>query len=310
MNNDMLDYQLRNILKKWLLYLVNVKNYSINTYDAYKVDVESFLTFYYNTKSVPLSCDILSNIKKGDLRAWISKKKLGNAYSPVSIRRSLSAVKTFYRYLAERYEVKEDVVVSFSLVTKTKSLPKSVNLQDIEILLSSVNDKLEWVKIRNQLIILIMYGCGLRISEVLSLTLSDFQGDNIKVLGKGSKYRVIPVFPQIRSLVNKYVDLCPMLSDNSMNTKIFINLQGAPLSRNSFANYIARIRREQGLPEYVTSHAFRHSFATHLLESGAQIRFIQEALGHADLSVTERYTQVSKTNLLLLLRNAHPSNRK
>ncbi len=242
-----------------------------------------------------------------DFRSWLAARH-GEGFSATSTARALSVVRGFYRYL-EKQNIAENAAIFH---VRTPKLPKSLprSLQETQAITSldtvGFTQKENWVQLRDVALLTLIYGCGLRISEALGLRVKDLKEDATSLIltGKGNKQRMVPVLPQIHAAITEYKKVCPhLLSEGSI---LFVGARGKPLQPAIFQKEIRNLRNALGLPESTTPHAFRHSFATHLLAGGGDLRTIQELLGHADLSTTQRYTKVDSERLLSAYAKAHP----
>jgi integrase/recombinase XerC len=249
-------------------------------------------------------------LKARDVRAFLAARRSDEVGSR-SLARTLSALRMFYKFLERRGYGKNDAIRSVALPKLPHSVPKPLTAPKATALVDGADitaeDLPEWVIARDTAVLALLYGSGLRISEALSLKRRDapVKGrDMLRVTGKGSKTRVVPVLPVVRAAVEHYLKLCPLKlgSDDSL----FVGVRGKQLSPRIIQLRMARARAALGLPDTATPHALRHSFATHLLGAGADLRAIQELLGHASLSTTQGYTEVDRAHLLKAYTNAHP----
>jgi integrase/recombinase XerC len=228
-------------------------------------------------------------------------------FEGASNARALSTVKSFFRYLEKDTGMENAAVFHIRSPKIKKSIPKALAEGQAEQALGEIKtmSKEEWINKRNLALLTLIYGCGLRISEALSLNYKDFpKGDSITILGKGNKQRAVPVLPVVKAAIEEYVAACPYPFE--AKTPLFLGSRGGALDPAIFQRELRKLRTALGLPESTTPHAFRHSFATHLLSAGGDLRSIQELLGHASLSTTQRYTHVDKERLMNAYKNAHP----
>ncbi len=250
--------------------------------------------------------DRIAQLSPGEVRAHLASRRedgLGNA----SIARELSSLKAFIAFAQMQSGQTEAQPPRLRGPRLKKGLPRPMTPDDALGLAETVEALAQegWVGARDRAVLLLLYGAGLRISEALSLTGSDLPlGDTLRVLGKGSKQRIVPLVPVVREAVEDYVVKCPW----SMRPghPLFVGVKGGPLSQGAVQKATAQARKALGLPDTATPHALRHSFATHLLGAGADLRSLQELLGHASLGSTQIYTQVDAAALLDTYRNAHP----
>ena len=303
------DQEVIHIINNWQDYLNYQRNYSQNTLDSYLNDLNNYLSFLYKYHSIQIS---LRHIKAADIRcirSWLSSRTLDN-FNLTSTARALSSVKNFYKYLEKKIDITCHSIFSVRSPKKPKSLPKALTISETEISLGNIgmlgNEK--WIHYRNKALLTLIYASGLRISEALSITQKHLENlEFIKILGKGKKERLIPWIEESKQLVEKYVELLPYQVE--LTEPIFRGKRGGPLKRSVFNKELVNLRRMLGLPEHLSSHAFRHSFATHLLENGADLRSIQDLLGHKNLSTTQRYTKINRSHLESVYAKAHPASK-
>ncbi|MGI4775602.1 MAG: tyrosine recombinase XerC [Janthinobacterium lividum] len=298
------------IVKKWQNYLKVQRNYSTHTLISYTHDIEHFLQFmqeYY--AKIPTMEDV-SKIDIRFVRSWLTKCRLDN-YSGATSARALSGVKNFYKFLEKNAGINSHAIFSVKTPKSSKPLPKALTECELSTSIQHI-DKLSdqgWIDLRNKALLILIYASGLRISEALSLTKKHLQNvDFIKITGKGDKERLIPWIEGSKNIIEQYLKLMPY--DIEDNAPIFRGLQGKILKAPVFNRELIKLRRLYGLPEHLSSHVFRHSFATHLLENGADLRSIQELLGHRSLSSTQRYTKINLKHLENIYDSAHPLTKK
>jgi len=302
----MLDIQTQEIVNKWQKYLNLQKNCSNNTVISYNKDLKHFFEFlnYYNSEIVTIE-----QIKSVDIRlirSWLAKRKSDN-FVTSSIARGLSAVKNFYKFLEKTDQLHNHIVFSIKSPKKSKLLPKALSEEEVTISLNHIQEygNIEWVELRNKALLILIYASGLRVSEALSITKFHLKNlEFIKIIGKGSKERIIPWLPVARSLIIEYLQKLPY--ELQENEPIFRGKQGKKLQPPVFNRELIKLKRFYGLPEHLSAHSFRHSFASHLLENGADLRSIQELLGHKSLSTTQNYTKTSVKHLERAYVTAHP----
>lgn len=296
-NSKDFSIELKDVVNNFLILLLTQKRYSQNSVDAYKVDIVDFLYFLKDEKNIKFfTLQELENLSVSDFRSWLAKR-LDN-HKNISNARSLSALRSFFKFLWNESLTINCEIKKIKTPKVPKSLPKSIDKIEIEKILHEVVKfrKLEWQIKRDQALIILVYGCGLRISEALSLSLKSVQSDNLFIKGKGNKIRIVPILETVKNYIIQYLKSLPY--DLGMDDCIFIANHKKPYNRRSFNDLLINIRRNLNLPETITPHAFRHSFATHLLESGVDLKAIQQLLGHVNLGTTERYTKVNKLKLL------------
>ncbi|WP_419235011.1 tyrosine recombinase XerC [Rickettsia endosymbiont of Nabis limbatus] len=302
----MLDTQTQELIIKWQKYLSLQKNYSNHTMISYNNDLKHFLEFmnYYNSDIVTMDYIKVADIRL--MRSWLAKRKCDN-FVTSSIARGLSAIKNFYKFLEKTSDIHNHVVFSIKSPKKSKVLPKTLSEEEVNISLDHIEEygNSQWIEVRNKALLVLIYASGLRISEALSITKLHLQNlEFIKIMGKGSKERVIPWLTIARNLITEYLEKLPYeLKDDE---PIFRGKQGKKLQPPVFNRELIKLKRFYGLPEHLSAHSFRHSFASHLLENGADLRSIQELLGHKSLSTTQSYTKTSIKHLEMAYVTAHP----
>jgi integrase/recombinase XerC len=277
-----------------------------NTLKAYQTDVQGFLAFMtqYNGDSQGLAP--IARVTVRDMRAWMAHER-GRGVGARSLARSLSAVKSFYRWLAEREGFEPTAVLSTRSPKFQRKLPRPLEVKAAAAMIETVElqSSEPWVAARDAAVVTLLYGCGLRISEALSLTGTDVPLPSVlRIVGKGGKERIVPVIEPARDAVDTYLRLCPY--PTAQDEPIFRAIRGGPLSPRAIQKVMEQARLQLGLPATATPHAMRHSFATHLLAAGGDLRAIQELLGHASLSTTQAYTAVDAAHLMSVYEKAHP----
>jgi len=296
-----------NIVNEFLLYIATEKMDSRNTVISYKNDLTSFIYFIKNKLNLDPTLENFSKLKHSDFRMFLSYKKDKN-YENASISRELSAIKSFYKFLAKNKKTNNSIIGIIKNPKVKKALPRPIEKLNIDKIIDCINDmhKEKWQADRDIALCTLIYGCGLRISEALGIKRGDFfrNSDIISIKGKGGKVRNIPVLKIVKDRIINYLNDCPHTIMN--DDYLFKSSRGIKYSPVLFEKLIREIRIMLDLPESVTPHAFRHSFATHLLENGADLRSIQELLGHSNLSTTQIYTKVDKQRLLKVYKNTHP----
>lgn len=298
--NKILVNKVTNLIQVWIEYLQNIRGYGMHTLNAYQRDVIDFSKFCEIGKYDVLLPD------KYILRDYLFKLSERKLSRPTVARR-ISSLKNFFKFL-----LKEKIITSLDLsVFKSpklkRSFPKSIDSDLItKALFSLMDDKNDlWINLRDRAVVLLLYGGGLRISEALSLKKNEApNGDWLRVLGKGNKYRDVPLLPIICNGVKDYLDACPFVVKE--DAPLFLGKRGNALSPRIIQRRIENLRYSLGLPSHTTPHALRHAFATHLLSGGADLRAIQQLLGHSSLSTTQRYTDVNEAELLTLHKAIHP----
>ena len=296
----------RDALQDWLERQGALQDAADNTLAAYRADVTEFLAFMALHRGGPQGMAALERITTPEIRAWMAQLR-GGGLSARSLARKLSAVKSFYRWLAEREGFDPTAVLAARAPKFQKKLPRPLAPDAARAVIDTIDvqSQTPWVAARDVAVITLLYGCGLRISEALSLTGRDVPlGVALRIRGKGGKERMVPVLPTARDAVARYVDLCPMPIEP--DAPLFRGVRGGALNPRAIQGLMAQVRMQLGLPATATPHALRHSFATHLLEAGGDLRSIQELLGHASLSTTQAYTAVDTARLMEVYDRTHP----
>lgn len=302
---------LRDALETWLKQLAALDDASDNTIAAYRGDVAEFLDFIARHHGGAAGLDQLRGIETRDMRAWMAHAR-AEGRGARSLARALSAVKGFARWLSDREaEFDATAILSARAPRHQRPLPRPLEEDAARaVTLSISDDKAEaWIRARDAAVATLLYGCGLRISEALGLTGRDAAtaqtpGASLRILGKGGKERVVPLIPAAAEAVARYVRLCPYPVEP--DHALFRGHRGGPLNPRLITRAMEGVRLRLGLPASATPHALRHSFATHLLSRGGDLRAIQELLGHANLSTTQIYTGVDASRLMEAYRAAHP----
>ena len=294
------------LLNDWLDLKSALEGSSSNTLLAYKrdlIDFFSFLTLHNGSKD---GVSQLETINQASMRSWMAENRRSGKTSR-SIARQLSSVKSFYKWFAERHGIDPTMVLITKAPKFEKKLPRALSQEAAKEISSSIDltDNEPWIVARDTAVILLLYGCGLRISEALNLKYSEMPlTDTLKIKGKGDKFRVIPILQIAREAVKSYLKMLPF-SLNS-NDNIFRGVRGGSLNPRSIQLVMKSIREKLGIAANATPHSLRHSFATHLLTAGADLRSIQELLGHASLSTTQIYTSVDASHLMDVYSKTHP----
>ncbi|MBS0534682.1 MAG: tyrosine recombinase XerC [Proteobacteria bacterium] len=293
---------------RWHAYLGAERRMSPKTLEAYERDVGQFLGFLAEHLGGPPSLKTLAKITPADVRAFMASRRANGAGNR-TLMRSLAGARSFARFLERGGKGKVGALAAIRAPKLARTLPKplaaSAAKQMTDIDLRAGEDRETWILARDAAVLALLYGCGLRISEALGLKRGDASGkDALTVTGKGNKTRMVPVLPQVTKAIAEYIALCPY--DLPAEGPLFVGARGGPLSPRIVQLAMATLRGALGLPDTATPHALRHSFATHLLGRGGDLRSIQELLGHASLSTTQIYTAVDTARLLEVYASAHP----
>lgn len=292
----------QDIIRDWHAHLAHERRRSEHTRRAYVATAERFCAFLMEHRGGAVDAAMLRSLSAGDLRAYLAARRaggLGNA----SAARELSAIRTFLRFVGGS----NANVPQMRGPRVRKGLPRPVAPDQALDLAHEVEDNARqgWTGARDFALLLLLYGAGLRIGEALSLTGAALPfGETLRVTGKRGKTRIVPILPAVAAAVARYVEACPW--PIAKETPLFLGARGGPLQPGVVRASVRSARRALGLPERTTPHALRHSFATHLLAGGADLRSLQELLGHASLASTQVYTAVDAAHLLDIYRNAHP----
>ena len=296
------------IIADFIDYLLNTKNYSAHTASAYDADVRDFIKFYERWANATLLPADLGKIDTICFRAWLADRARRNLEHK-STARALSSVRGFYKFIARKYDIQNDAIGLISSPKVPRKLSKAVEpdeVGDMKSALIAIDSREPWIAARDWALVTLLFGCGLRISEALSLKICDIKNhpENLRIMGKGQKERIVPVLPVVYDTIEKYLDVCPF--DKSMDKPLFRSVRGLPMSARMAEKTIENLRAYLQLPDYVTPHALRHTFATALLAGGADLRSLQELLGHASLSTTQLYTKVNMAEINDIYAHAHP----
>jgi integrase/recombinase XerC len=295
------------LILEWEGFLENEKGFSQHTVNAYLIDLKYFFNFVSEHISEPCSISSFEKLSIQDFRAWLAfRHRKGLAFS--STVRSISAVKNFFKYLIKFHNFTNKSIFNLKNPKKAVPLPKALSENQVfEMLRTSleINSKDDWIILRDRALLYLLYGCGLRISEALLLRIKDLSRNFLIIRGKGSKERTVPIIPILVDYIKNYLDRCPyrLVGDDF----VFIGKQGKPLDPGVFQRQVRNLRNLLNLPEITTPHAFRHSFATHVLANGGDLKSIQELLGHEELSTTQKYTKIESKRLLEVYAKAHPA---
>ena len=292
----------------FLDWLTHERRASPLTVAAYGRDISFFIAFLTGHLDAEPDLGALGSLRAADLRAWLAaeaNRGAGNA----TRSRHLAAVRSFFRWLARRHGVSNPQVALLSAPRAKRPLPKALTARDARAVANDIGEASDdaMVQARDTALFSLLYGSGLRIAEALALNVADAPRPGsdamLRVRGKGAKERIVPVLPIVREAVAAWLRLHPA---PDADAPLFVGVRGERLNAGVAQRTLRNFRRQAGLPEHATPHALRHSFATHLLAGGADLRSIQDLLGHASLSTTQRYTSVDEARLLEVWRKAHP----
>ena len=290
-------------LRAWLEHLDHERRASPRTHEAYRACVQAYLNFLERHLGETPTLSGLGKVTAAELRAYLASRRGGDRpLAARSLSQALSAIRAFHRFLDGRLSTPN------TAIALVRGAPRPVSEDQARGLIEEAAedpDTAPWAALRDEAVLTLLWGCGLRISEGLSLKRSDAPlGETLRILGKGGKTRLAPVLPAVREAVDAYLSALPFAL--GPDEPLFRAARGGPLKPRHVQATMQRLRGRLGLSERATPHALRHSFATHLLGAGADLRSIQELLGHASLSTTQRYTAVDAAGLLGAYASAHP----
>jgi integrase/recombinase XerC len=294
------------IAVRWLQSLKSERRMAAKTLEAYARDVSQFGQFLKDHLGQPATVSDLATLTVSDFRSFMARRRKIGVESR-SLARQLSAIRSFFRFAERNAYFTNPALSALRSPKLAHSVPKPLSIQAARQVAAadvlSTDETPKWVEARDRAVLTLLYACGLRISEAIGLTLSQSKSAPLVITGKGGKARIAPVLPRVREVLDSYIALCPFPLKPS--EPMFRGLRGGPLNARNIQLLIERMRGVLNLPDTATPHALRHSFATHLLGNGADLRVIQELLGHASLSSTQIYTEVDRAHLLEQYRKAH-----
>jgi len=290
-------------LKEYLYYLKVTKNLAKNTIISYERDLQDYLQFIKKNYEIKDYNKITSEQIKNYLKS-LSKKNI----KATSVTRKISSIHSFHKYLANENLVDKDVSEKLKKPKTKKTLPTVLNIQEITAIINQTYLDNEPLDLRNRALLELAYGSGLRVSELLTLSIADLHLNKglVSVIGKGNKERIVPLGEEAIQALRDYIVKGRMkLNPKSQNT-LFVNKFGESLSRIGFYKIVQTLADKAMINKKISPHTFRHTFATHMLENGANLKSVQELLGHEDIMTTENYTHVSKAHLKNIYNEAHP----
>lgn len=284
--------EVKKLIAQWQSWLLNERRYSVHTLDAYSRDLSDFFEFTHIHLGKEVGIADLGAMEVRDFRAYLSFRA-SRHLEKSSLARELSALKNFYKWMSRHDITKNPALAVIGSPRRNKVLPKALEIDDtfnvIDVAKNVATNS--WQGLRDTAIFTLLYGCGLRISEALSLNVGDIgNNDFMRIKGKGNKERIVPLLPIVVENIKKYLAECPY--QLQPGEPLFLGARGDRLVPRIVQRQMQKIRAYLGLPDNLTPHALRHSFATHLLAEGTDLRSIQELLGHASLTTTQRYTDV------------------
>ena len=299
---------LRQAALDWIGHLGRERRLAERTLEAYGRDLEQFFRFLTGHLGEPPGLDAISLLKAADVRAFMAARR-ADGVGPRTLGRQVAALRSFGRFCEKRGFASTTAFTTVRTPKQPKSLPRALSISDAAALIDIAESLQEepWIAARDTAVLMLLYGCGLRISEALGLSRAAAPTgavETIRVIGKGGRERIVPVLPAVRRAVDDYISCCPFTLGGE--EPLFRGARGGPLSPRIVQKATEKLRSALGLEASATPHALRHSFATHLLGRGGDLRTIQELLGHASLSTTQIYTGVDTERLLDVYRRAHP----
>ena len=301
------DAAVRAAAEDWFRWLTAERRASAHTVAAYRRDLDRFLAFLAEHLGGTVDVAAFAGLRPGDVRAYLARRHR-DGLGAASLARALSAVRSFFRFLDRTGAVHNPAVGSVRAPKRPHSVPKALRPEDAKAAMRLAGEPSgggAWIALRDAAVFALLYGCGLRIAEALGLDRSAAPlGRTLVVTGKGNKQRMVPVLPVVRDAVDSYLAACP--HGLGAADPLFVGARGRRLNAGVVQKRMRQVRDALALPETATPHALRHSFATHLLAGGGDLRAIQELLGHASLSTTQRYTEVDAARLLDVYEAAHP----
>ncbi len=305
---DALSCLARNWVKEWQLWMGQERGLSPLTLSAYSLVMRDFLAFQSSHTGGPVTDATLTNLSVEECRSWLAYLLAAKKYSKSSLIRAVAVIRGFYKFLDARGYVHNPKIQTLKAPKKPRHLPRALSQEETRILLAQAGNFSEttWVGLRDVALFSLLYGAGLRLSEALNLTCEDIPttGGMLKVLGKGRKYRHVPLLPLVSKTIEAYKAACPFIFLGQ--SPLFYGIKGKKLNTSMADKSMRVLRRALHLPENTTPHSLRHSFATHLLEEEADLRTIQELLGHSSLSTTQQYMKINRKKLKETYRSTHP----
>ena len=296
------------ILNDYLSYLQLERRMSNNTMKSYEFDLINYFSFLHS-KNIKSPCHVKTKTIENYI-SEISRKKGGNSLKKNTINRHISSIKTFYHYLIDSNEIKKDPTINIISIKTNHAQRNTLLFEDVEKIISSTNNNNKKFSLRDRVIIIILYAAGLRVSELINLEIKDYmeEDDFLRITGKGDHDRYVPIGKKANEAINDYLlNLRPRLANMHNSSGILLlNKYGKKLSRMAIWNIIKDYVKMSGIKKPISPHVFRHTFATHLLEGGADLRVVQELLGHANIQTTQIYTHTDKAYLKEVYNQSHP----
>lgn len=290
----------------WEAWLRSERRLSDLTAQSYLLDTKAFFIFLKDTLGHPASLNELAHLRVSDFRSFLVVRS-HQGVSRSSIARNMSSLRNFFKFLHKKGILENTAIQAVRPARPPRTLPKPLSEEDTLMLLHKAFEmqKEPWQGLRDVALLTLLYGCGLRISEALNLTIQHFMQnpETLVITGKGNKQRIVPLLPLVKKAIGAYLKERPFSGETA---PLFIGARGEQLNPGVVQRQIRKLRAVLGLPDSVTPHALRHSFATHLLQAGSDLRSVQELLGHASLSATQRYTEIDTIRMTEVYEHAHP----
>ncbi len=299
---------MNNIIAEFLDYLACVKKYSAHTINAYQRDIADMLKFYAIYRGADILPHDMGTADTTVFRAWMADR-VRRHMTHKSTARALAALRTFYKFLRKTHQIQNEYIELIAAPKVPRTLSKAIESTDVADMhdaISVIDSNCQWIAARDWALVVVLFGCGLRVSEALGLTNRDVASrpDTLRIVGKGSKERLIPVLPAVYDAIDAYIAVRP--DGNGPDDPLFCSVRGHVMTARMAQKVVEKLRHYLQLPDYVTPHALRHTFATALLSDGADLRTLQELLGHSSLSTTQLYTRVNMAEISKIYNNAHP----
>ncbi len=296
------------IIAEFLDYLARTKNCSPHTVAAYERDIWDMIKFYAAYRGGTVLLHDMAGVDTVAFRAWMANR-IQRSISHKSTARALAAVRTFYRYLNKNYHIENHAIGLISAPKIPRALSKALETDDVADMHDAVcamDGETPWIAARDWALVVLLFGCGLRVSEALGLTNRDIaqRPATLCIMGKGNKERIVPILPAVYDAIDRYVALRP--GGAAPEDPLFRSVRGLPMTSRMAEKVVEKLRHYLQLPDFVTPHALRHTFATALLADGADLRTLQELLGHSSLSTTQLYTRVNMAEIMNIYNHAHP----
>ena len=303
-----------NSLRAWRDWLTHEKRYSKHTLEAYTHDLAAFLKFISGHLGYPPGFADFDQLTAMDFRSYLAKRN-EDGLERSSTARAMSTLRSFFKYLERQELISNTAIAAIRTPKVPKSVPKALTVEDALSAVAEVSELSDkvWIGKRDQALLALLYGCGLRLGEAIRLNRGDLPGvgsneGSMVITGKGNKQRLVPVLPMVQKVIEEYLAHCPF--PHTDDDPLFVGARGGRINPGVVQRLVRDLRALLRLPETATPHALRHSFATHLLGGGGDLRTIQELLGHASLSTTQRYTEVDGEHLSAVHASAHPRARR